>query len=283
MKQLDRFPPGSYAGLVADDIGRSDNRAPLVLLHGFTFDRRMWHPALRELETIDPGRRVLSLDLPAHGDSPDPDTTSYPVQALVERIHAAVIEAALDDPVIVGHSAAAGSAALYASQYPTRGVVAVEGNFQLGAFAGMMQSLEPVLRGPGFDGAWARMTASVFRLDEVAPDVRDFVLATGKPRQEIVLGHWQELFERTPAELDAWVVRSAAAVRASGAPFVAVLGHDPSPEDEAWIQTNAPEMRTLVWPGSGHFPHLAHPRRFAELLAETGAWVGAPEAAATVR
>ena len=283
MKQLDPFPVGSYAGLIADDIGRSDNRAPLVLLHGFTFDRRMWRPALTELETIDPGRRVLALDLPAHGDSPDPDSTSYPMQALVERVHAAVIEAALDDPVIAGHSAAAGTAALYASQYPTRGVVAVEVNFQLGAFAGMMQSLEPALRGPGFDDAWARMTANVFRLDEVAPDVRDFVLATGKPRQEIVLGHWQELFESTPAELDAWVVRSAAAVRASGVPFVAVLGHDPSPEDEAWIQMNAPEMRTLVWPGSGHFPHLAHPRRFAELLAETGAWVGAPEAAATVR
>ena len=273
MEQLNPFPSGSYAGLVADDVGRSDDRPPLVLLHGFTFDRRMWRPALAELETIDPGRRALAVDLPAHGDSPDPESTSYPMQALVERVHAAVIEAALDDPVIVGHSAAAGTAALYASQYPTRGVVAVEGNFQLGAFAGMMQSLEPVLRGPGFDDAWARMTAGVFRLDEVAPDVRDFVLATGKPRQEIVLGHWQELFERSPAELDAWVVRATASVRASGVPFVAVLGHDPSPEDVAWIRTNTPEMRSLVWPNSGHFPHLAHPRRFAELLAETGGWV----------
>lgn len=283
MKTRDMFPTGSYAGLAADDVGGSDDRAPLVLLHGFTFDRRMWRPALAELETIDPGRRALSLDLPAHGDSPDPDSTSYPMQALVERVHAAVIEAALDDPVIVGHSAAAGTAALYASQYPTRGVVAVEGNFQVGAFAGMMQSLEPALRGPGFDDAWARMTAGVFRLDEVAPDVRDFVLATGKPRQEIVLGHWQELFERSPAELDAWVVKATAAVRASGVPFVSVLGHDPSPEDVAWVQTNAPEMRTLVWPGSGHFPHLAHPRRFAELLAETGAWIGLREAAPMAR
>jgi pimeloyl-ACP methyl ester carboxylesterase len=283
MMQLDALPSSSYAGLVADDVGRSDERAPLVLLHGFTFDRRMWRPALTELETIDSGRRAVALDLPAHGESPDPNSMSYPMEALVERVHAAVVEAALDDPVIVGHSAAAGTAALYASQYPTRGVVAVEGNFQVGAFAGMMQSLEPVLRGPGFDDAWARMTANVFRLDEVAPDVRDFVLATAKPRQEIVLGHWQELFEGSPAELDARVVRATAAVRASGVPFVAVLGHDQSPEDEAWVQTNAPEMRSLVWPGSGHFPHLAHPRRFAELLAETGTWVGLRKATPVAR
>jgi pimeloyl-ACP methyl ester carboxylesterase len=40
------------------------------------------------------------------------------------------------------------------------------------------------------------------------------------------------------------------------------------------MQANLPAARTLVWPGSGHFPHVAHPHRFAELLAETGAWTG---------
>jgi pimeloyl-ACP methyl ester carboxylesterase len=30
-----------------------------------------------------------------------------------------------------------------------------------------------------------------------------------------------------------------------------------------------PGTRTEVWPHSGHFPHLAHPHRFAQLLAAT--------------
>lgn len=272
MKQLDSVPSGSYAGLTADDLGRSDDRPPLVLLHGLTFDRRMWRPALAELETIDPGRRVLLLDLPGHGDSPD--APSYSLEVIVERVHAAILEARLEAPVVVGHSYSAGMAAVYAAQHPTCGVVAVEGTLRVGDFAGMAQSLEPMLRGPGFDDAWARITAHEFRLEEVVPEVRGFVLATSRPRQEIVLGYWQDLFQRTPQELDAWVVQGAAAIRMSGVPYVSVVGQDPSPEEIAWLQTNQPDARTLVWPGSGHFPHLAHPRRFAELLAETGTWAG---------
>jgi Predicted hydrolases or acyltransferases (alpha/beta hydrolase superfamily) len=63
-------PPGLLAGLAADDYGLSDDRAPLVLLHGLTFDRSLWRPSLAELSRIDPGRRVLALDLPGHGASP---------------------------------------------------------------------------------------------------------------------------------------------------------------------------------------------------------------------
>jgi pimeloyl-ACP methyl ester carboxylesterase len=58
----------SFAGLTGDGTD-SDGRPPIVLLHGLTFDRTMWRPALAKLETLDPGRRVLALDLPGHGGS----------------------------------------------------------------------------------------------------------------------------------------------------------------------------------------------------------------------
>ena len=271
MKVPNEFASGSYAGLAADDLGRGDDRPPLLLLHGTTFDRRMWRPALTELELIDPGRRALALDLPGHGESPE--SSSYTLSALAERIHAAVIEADLKDPVVVGHSGGAGTATLYAVEHPTRGVVAVEGAMRVGGFAQLVQSLEPVLRGPGFAKAWERISTGAFRLGEVPPDVRDFVLATSKARQEILLGYWQDLFDRTPDELDGLVAGGAAALRESGMPYVAIVGDELSSEDNAWMRTNLPDARLEVWPGSGHFPHLAHPRRFAELLAETGGWV----------
>jgi pimeloyl-ACP methyl ester carboxylesterase len=268
--ELKVFPSGTYAGLAADDLGRPDSRAPLVLLHGLSFDRQMWRPALAELEAIDPGRRAIALDLPGHGNSPD--AISYTVEALVERVHAAIDEAGLEAPVVVGHSAAAATAFLYGVRHPSRGVVAVEGTLRVGAFAGMAQSMAPMLRGAGFDQAWGMVTTRAFGLDEVAPEVRDVVVATSRPRQEIVLGYWQDLLERTPEELDALVADGAASIRTSGLPYAAVVGNDPSPEDVDWISSNMPGMRTEVWPHSGHFPHLAHPRRFAKLLAETGGW-----------
>jgi pimeloyl-ACP methyl ester carboxylesterase len=255
---------------MSDDVGRSDGRPPLVLLHGLTFDRQMWRPTLAELEAIDPGRRAIAIDLPGHGDSPD--APSYLPEATAERVHDAVEAAGLVAPVVVGHSAAAGTAFLYGVTYPSSGVVMVEGSMQLGGFARLAQATEPVLRGTGFDEAFGRILANTFGLDEVSPEVRDFVRATSRPRRDVVLGTWQLLFQLSPAELDAMVDGGAARVRALGLPFASVVGHDPSPEEVAWTAAHLPGARIEVWPHSGHFPHLAHPGRFARLLADTAMW-----------
>ena len=260
----------TYADLAADEVGQSDDRPPLVLLHGLTFDRQMWRPALRELETIDPGRRAIALDLPGHGDSPD--APSYMLDALVERVHAAVEAAGLEAPVLIGHSAAASTAFVYGATHPSGGVVAVEGTLRVGPFAAMAQSLESALRGPAFDAVFGQILARVFELDQVTPKVRAFIEAMSKPRQEVVLGYWEALFQFSPDQLDAMVAEGASAIRALGLPFASVFGHAPSPEDVAWVGAHLPGMRVEVWPHSGHFPHLAHPRRFAGLLAETGTW-----------
>jgi pimeloyl-ACP methyl ester carboxylesterase len=276
-------PPAktTYADLAADSYGRPDDRPPIVLLHGLTFDRRMWRPALDELETIDPDRRAIALDTPGHGESPD--ATSYSVDAVVEAVRSAVVDAGLDAPVIVGHSGAAGTAGLYAARYPTRGVVSVEGSLMVAEFAAMLQSMRAALTGPGFTDVWARISQNVFGLDDVTPEVRAFVLETGRPRQDVVVGYWQDLLEWSSDELQAMVDASIREVRASGVPFVAVAGRDPSPKETIWMAANFPEARLLVWPGSGHFPQLAHPRRFAELLAGTATWSRPLASASTPR
>ena len=105
--------PVTYAGLAADEFGTPDGRPPIVLLHGLTFDRTMWRPALAELQTIDPGRRAIALDLPGHGASPDAST--YVLDATVDRVHDAILEAGLVDPTLVGHSASASTAVFAAA------------------------------------------------------------------------------------------------------------------------------------------------------------------------
>jgi pimeloyl-ACP methyl ester carboxylesterase len=92
----------TLAGLAGDDYGESDGRPPLVLLHGLTFDRSIWRSSLDELQRIDPGRRVLALDLPGHGASQG--WPSYDVASVAHGVYRAVEEAQLRSPVVVGHS-----------------------------------------------------------------------------------------------------------------------------------------------------------------------------------
>ena len=59
-----------FGGLAGRLEGDPDRRPPLILLHGLTFDRTMWRPALAELRMIDLGRQDLAVDLPGHSESP---------------------------------------------------------------------------------------------------------------------------------------------------------------------------------------------------------------------
>jgi len=44
------------------------------------------------------------------------------------------------------------------------------------------------------------------------------------------------------------------------------------PGYQQWLNEMLPQVSVTVWPGSGHFPHLAHPDLFAECLATTSRW-----------
>jgi pimeloyl-ACP methyl ester carboxylesterase len=63
-----------------------------------------------------------------------------------------------------------------------------------------------------------------------------------------------------------------ARVSARGVPYLLILGTDLAPDVRARIDQGMPTASIEVWPGSGHFPHLAHPDRLAARLAATAKW-----------
>jgi pimeloyl-ACP methyl ester carboxylesterase len=268
-REPERSHTQHFAGLAADSYGKADRRPPLVLLHGLTFDRRVWRPVLEELRTIDPRRRVLVLDLPGHGESED--RPSYDMVSVVEAVHQAVQEAGLGAPVIVGHSIAGVIASVYASQHPTRGVINVDQSLQLAPFAQLLQSLADKIRGPGFAAVWPMFAAS-FHTELLPQTAQDLVLANSHPRQEIVVGYWQEVFDRPIAELIGQSEAGLAVVKAAALPYLIVAGDDLEPGYRRWLEEVLPQATVIVWPRSGHFPHLAHPERFAKCLAATAQW-----------
>jgi pimeloyl-ACP methyl ester carboxylesterase len=93
-------------------------------------------------------------------------------------------------------------------------------------------------------------------------------------RQDLITGYWRELLDRPLGVLagnaDAWL----AAVRAAKMPYLFAAGHEVEPEYRDWLTHMLPQASVTVWPCSGHFPHLAHARRFAECLAATAGWGG---------
>jgi pimeloyl-ACP methyl ester carboxylesterase len=257
----------TLAGLAADDWGESDARQPLVLLHGLTFDRRLWRPSLTELQRIDPGRRVLALDLPGHGVSPP--WPSYDVASVASGVHRAVEEAQLQSPVIVGHSIAGVIATVYAAQYPTRGVINVDQPLQVAPFAGLVQSLADKLRGAAFPAVWQMFAASMHI--ELLPDAgQELVRSCSRPRPDLVLGYWREVLDRPASELAETVGATLAAVRAAGVPYLVVAGDELEASYREWLTDTLPQATVTVWPGSGHFPHIAYPGRFARCLAASG-------------
>ena len=128
--------PVRIAGLAADDYGRSDHRPPLILLHGLTFDRTTWRDVVPGLHRIDPGRRVVAIDLPGHGQSPD--QAAYDAAELTGQLHQVVQEAGLAAPVVAGHSAGGVLATGCAARCPTRGVVDIDQPLEPARFAALL-------------------------------------------------------------------------------------------------------------------------------------------------
>jgi pimeloyl-ACP methyl ester carboxylesterase len=258
-----------FGDLAGDLTGSPGRRPPLVLLHGLTFDRTSWHPVLTQLTALDPGRPVLALDLPGHGESPP--WPGYDMESLAESVHRAVGEAGLRPPVLAGHSVAGVIATIYASRYPAAGVVNVDQPLQVEPFARLVRSLAGPLRGPGFAQVWARFEASM-GIGLLPQDAQDLLRAHRYARQDLVTGYWREVLDEPPGELARKTADFLAAVRDAKLPYLFVAGHDPGQEYLDWQHRELPQAEVTVWPDSGHFPHLAQPGRFAELLAGTARW-----------
>lgn len=253
--------------LAGDLDGEPGHGPPLVLLHGLTFDRTMWRPALAELAQLDPGRQVLAVDLPGHGDSPA--WPYYDLETIAEAVHVTAAQAGLRSPVLAGHSMGAVIATIYAARYPVRGVVNVDQPLRAEPFVRLAQSLAGQLRGPGFPAAWETFEASM-GIGLLPPAAQELLRSSRHLRQDLVTGYWREALDRPPGELVGKITDSVAAVRAAGVPYQLVMGHELGPEELSWLEHMLPQASVTTWPGSGHFPHLAQPRQFAGLLAAAG-------------
>jgi pimeloyl-ACP methyl ester carboxylesterase len=234
--------------------------APVVFLHGLTFDRRTWRPII---DRLDGAVRSIAVDLPAQGES---GGEPAPLPRIAEQIHELVAALGVERPIMVGHSISAGIAFLYAVSFPTRGVVVVDQAMHVQPFAELLHRLEPVLRGPGFRQAWRTFEQSL-GFDQIPEPDRSLVLETHDVQQAVVLGYWEQAMRTHPetlqAEIDAQLGRLEV-------PCLGVFGRPISDgERERFGRLSHVELEE--WAGDGHFVHLVDPHRFAARLLQFAA------------
>jgi len=203
-------------------------------------------------------RRKMSATSPAHGETRGAPIRSEQVPA---RLHELLRSIAVDRPIVVGHSMSGGLACLYASGYPTRGVVVVDNGPDIRPFAQLVRRLEPALRGPGFQQAWATFEDTL-GLDRIPQPVRSLVLATHQVNQDVVVGYFQMLPHTDPQELQAWIDTIIAKI---DVPCLGVFGR-PISHGERERFNRLPDVQLEEWTGDGHFVHLVNPDRFTARL-----------------
>ncbi|GIJ26356.1 hypothetical protein Vqi01_15180 [Micromonospora qiuiae] len=251
--------------LAYDFHGSRDDRPPLVLLHGLTFDRGHWQAVLRELDRIDPQRRVMAVDLPGHGGSERAPT--YDLGAVVDAVHAAVEGAGLDAPVLVGHSIGGLLATVYAATYPAQAVVNLDQPLLPGPFGDLVRRAEPVLRSPSYREVWERLLGGM-HLENLSSEVRRRVRATSRPRADLLLGYWNELLVDSDEAIRERRTGELATLRRRGVGYRYVTATEPPPPYRHWLESALPDTRVTLMPNGGHFPHLAYPAEVARILAD---------------
>jgi predicted ester cyclase len=160
---------------------------------------------------------------------------------------------------------------MYAGQFATRGVVNVDALPNIEQFVQLLQSADAQIRGDGFAAVWTMMEQS-FRLDLLPPSARAVVSRTSHPRQDLVVSYWDEVLSQPLDEQTARVSDGIAAVAIAGVPYLLVVGSEPPQDVADMLHRALPQLDIEVWADTGHLPHLAHPDRFAALLAATAGW-----------
>lgn len=235
--------------------------APLVLMHGFSLDTRMWEP---QWEPFLRRHQVLRYDLRGFGRSALPAGAPYlhheDLKALLDRLGIA-------SATLLGHSTGGSIALDFAVSYPaaTRALVlfgSIAGGFAFSPqFAGALGAIFVSAREQGVGAAkeaWMRLLAFQPRRDGAGEDVLHRMLAD--------YSGWHWLNEDPVLPLDPPALQGLDAIRV---PVLTLLGERDVPDCHriaALVNEAVPGAAHVVLPGLGHMANMEDPAPFNEAV-----------------
>lgn len=248
--------------LAWDDAGRG---LPVVLLHAFPLDRRMWDPQRAALAR---GYRVITPDFRGHGESAVPEEDST-MERLAEDLRG-LLEALRLEPVVLGGLSMGGYAAFaFLRRYPARVRALILADTRAGADTeeGRQARLE--------NAALAERAGSAAIAERLLPKLLGASTHASNP--QLVAAVREMILSTSPAGI-ARALRGMAArpdstplLAAIQVPTLVLVGEEDvlTPPAEAQAMAGAiPGAKLERIPAAGHLSNLEQPARFTPALEE---------------
>jgi pimeloyl-ACP methyl ester carboxylesterase len=236
-----------------DVAGKGD--PTVVLVHGWAFDRHLWDGQVAGLAAR---RRVVTLDLGGSGES-GKDRARWTMAAFGEDVKAVVESVGAKDVVLVGHSMGGAVVLEAARRMPDR----VKGVVLVDMLLDVEQHMTP---------QQVQETAAMLEADYRGTTTKmanDYLFAPGTPAavRERVLERATAISPSQSIGLlrEVWSYDPLPALREIKAPIRSVNA-DKFPTNLEVNRRHMPGYEATLVTGSGHYPMLEQPERFAAAL-----------------
>ena len=231
------------------------NGPTLVFVHGWTCDSTSW---AAQVPAFEKKYRVITLDLPGHGQSGSPKDGKLSMDLFARAVEAVRVEANAQRVVLIGHSMGAAVIRQYAHLYPDRvaGLVAVDGPLDLRGFGTQAAGQgPPPVTGP--DGLKNRetMIRSMFTPSTPVPVQQQVLAMMLAPPEATAAGAMAAVFDPS--------IRWTDAIKAPA--FAIYAGTSRLPDLEKTREV-LPNFSATQVAGTGHFVMMEKPDEFDRAL-----------------
>jgi sigma-B regulation protein RsbQ len=250
------IPAATLEGIAIHSSMSGQGNKSVILIHGWTCDATSWGSQVPKLSK---NFKVVTLDLPGHGQSGSPKDGKLDMDLFARAIEAVRSEAKAEKIVLVGHSMGTAVILQYARLYPKHvaGLVFVDG----------LVSLPPSAQGNttfaeqfgGSEGLKARetMVRNMFT-SATTPEMQKHILSMmlGAPASTAV-GAMKAMLDPAIWKEDVFPQ-----------PVLGLYADRSSSGNREYMKTHFPKMEYFEIPGTGHFLMLEKPEEFNRLLVE---------------
>ena len=241
-------------------MGADHTRPPILIAHGLFGSARNWGVIARRLSE---DRRVLTVDMRNHGDSPWAVSHTYP--DLAEDL-AEVIAAHGGQADVLGHSMGGKAAMALALTHPTLVRRLIVADIAPVAYGHTQMHLIDAMRAVDLSGIETRRDADLQLAQSVSTDgVRAFLLQS----LDVKGRRWRlnlDALERFMPAILGWP-RLGGSFPGPTLFLSGALSDYVQPEHRPAIKSLFPNARFAKIPGAGHWLHADRPREFEATIA----------------